>query len=341
MCALTLPKFCRQGPLVTSQLGEHWSNHMQMPTPLQNEDGSLRMFYTARDHNNQSHVFAVDFEGKPPFKVIKAVQQPVLSPGKLGHFDQAGVMPTAIIRHSGAIWMYYIGWSIRQDVPYHNAIGLAKSTDGGISFQRFLQGPIVGTSLTEPFFCGTADVFKLGPRWSMVYMSATEWRVLDGKPEPRYHLKQAFSDDGIHWDLSAPAATRIAIDYLNDDEGGVARASVFPLPDGGYGMVFCFRGLFDYRGSGRNAYRLGIASSADGINWQRHIGESPFLPNLPNIKGFDTQMECYPCVIYHEDETRFSLFYNGNSFGQTGIGFATSQSGAAALEVAADIQASC
>ena len=71
-------------------------------------------------------------------------------------------MPTAIVPMGEALWMYYIGWSQRLDVPYHNAIGLARSYDNGKTFERFLPGPVVGTGLNEPYFCGTADVVRPG-----------------------------------------------------------------------------------------------------------------------------------------------------------------------------------
>jgi len=32
-------------------------------------------------------------------------------------------------------------------------------------------------------------------------------------------------------------------------------------------------------------------------------------------------MCCYPCVVTHEN--KLYMFYNGNGFGQTGIGYAT------------------
>ena len=189
----------------------------------------------------------------PPFRIKGIAEHPALAPGKLGAFDSHGVMPTAVVPRNDELWMYYIGWTVRADVPYHNAIGVARSADGGRTFERLVPGPVVGTGPHEPYFCGTGDVAKIGDRWVIWYMSATEWRIVAGKPEPRYHLKQAWSDDGIIWSQDG----QTAVDYENDEEGGVARATVLKRPDG-YWMWFCHRGIADYRGRGANAYRLGI-----------------------------------------------------------------------------------
>ena len=295
-------------------LGAGWSAHRQMPTPLLLKADRLRLFFSCRDANNRSHVFWSDFEPRPPWKFIAASEGPVLAPGGLGEFDLHGVMPTAIAVRGDEIWLYYIGWTVRQDVPYHNAIGAAKSDDGGRSFRRLVPGPVVSTGPFEPYFCGTAEVAEFNGGWIMWYMSATAWRVIDGKPEPRYHLKVALSDDGIAWRQDG----RVAVDYLSDDEGGIARAAV--LRKGrDYWMWFCYRGIADYRGRGQRAYRLGVARSNDAVNWTRLEREKVFSA-APAPTAFDAHMECYPALFHGPDGVY--LFYNGSDFGQTGIGFA-------------------
>ena len=59
-------------------------------------------------------------------------------------------------------YLYYIGWTNRLDVPYHNTIGLAISNNGGKTFKKFSTGPILGTSHREPGFVGTISVMKNG-----------------------------------------------------------------------------------------------------------------------------------------------------------------------------------
>jgi hypothetical protein len=238
-----------------------------------------------------------------------------LLPGPVGHFDAAGVMPTSVIRVGSEIWMYFIGWTVRADVPYHNAIGLAVSRDGGGVFERRFAGPIVGSTATEPLFCSTADVIRSSEGWQMWYASTTEWRDLNGKLEPRYHLKYAESADGMTWRQEG----RIAVDYRDEDEAAVARATV--LRDGGnYRMWFCHRDLVGYRDDSTRAYRIGYAASIDGLNWRRSDADV-FAAGTPPLPGIDDVMQAYPAVLSVRDKQL--MFYNGNGFGQTGILVAT------------------
>lgn len=313
------PVLVRRGPgaapvVPPGLAGAGWSNHCQMPTPWRRDAQTLRIYYCSRDAQNQAHVFWVDLRPGPPWDVLGHSDGPVLGLGALGAFDAAGVMPTAIVPRDGAVWMYYIGWSVRKDVPYHNAIGLAVSHDQGNSFARMQPGPIVSTGPTEPYFCGTADVARVGDRWMMWYMSTTEWRRIGGRCEPRYHLKQAVSADGITWDHGRD----VAVDYRTEDEGGVARATVLPCQDG-YWMWFCHRKITDYHGAGAGAYRLGLAWSPDAQSWTR-LRDPQIFDTAPGPGDFDQHMQCYPAQ--YRDGDRCYVFYNGSDHGQTGIGVA-------------------
>ncbi len=65
------------------------------------------------------------------------------------------------------------------------------------------------------------------------------------------------------------------------------------------------------------AYRIGAATSEDGVNWTRAIEEF----GLDRARdGWDSEMTCYPALFRHRD--RLWLAYNGNSFGATGFGLA-------------------
>ena len=292
-----------------------WDRHCQMPTPLLLDNDILRIYYCTRDQRNRSHVFFADVAVDAPARVIARPEIPCLLPGPAGYFDAAGVMPTSVIRVDSEIWMYFIGWTVRADVPYHNAIGLAVSRDGGATFERRFPGPVVGSTATEPLFCSTADVVRTSERWRMWYASTTEWRDLNGKLEPRYHLKYAESADGMAWRQQG----RVAVDYRDEDEAAVARATV--LRDGAsFQMWFCHRDLVEYRDDATRAYRIGSAMSDDGMNWRRSDA-GIFASGTPPLRGIDDVMQAYPSVLRIRD--RLLMFYNGNGFGQTGILMAT------------------
>lgn len=287
-----------------------WSLHCQMPTPLLIDKDTLRIYYTARDQNNRAQVFYADVSAADPHLILSRPTSPCLTNGKSGYFDAAGVMPTSVMKVGNEVWLYYIGWTVRQDVPYHNSIGLAVSKDGGASFERRFLGPVVGVTAKEPLFCSTADVMHTPSGWHMWYASTTEWVDIDGKQEPRYHLKHATSEDGLRWIQTG----EVALDYRDDEEAAVARATV-AFEDSRYHMWFCHRDLHGYRDKAGSAYRLGYAQSLDGQSWNRMQDQSIFKDAA--IPGLDDVMQAYPATIKINGSSW--LLYNGNGFGQTGV----------------------
>jgi hypothetical protein len=150
--------------------------------------------------------------------------------------------------------------------------------------------------------------------WKNWYLSCTEWREVSGRVEPRYHIKYAESLDGITWTRKGT----VAIDYLNDSEAGIVKASV--IKDGNlYRMWFSFRQFDGYRSDVNSSYRIGYAESNDGISWQRFDSQSQHGLSV-SADGWDSMMVEYPHVIRMPHG--LFMFYNGNGFGQTGFGFA-------------------
>jgi hypothetical protein len=210
--------------------------------------------------------------------------------------------------------MYYIGWNVRNTIPYHNAVGLAISQDNCNTFKKYSHGPLWDRDVVEPHYSGTSCVIIENKVWKNWYLSCTEWRVINGIVEPRYHIKYAESNDGIVWYRKGV----IAIDYLNAEEAGIVKASVIK-ENGIYKMWFSYRRFEDYRTDINASYRIGYAESSNGINWQRfdsHIEHGLTI----SIDGWDSQMVEYPHVFHVAG--KLMMLYNGNGFGQTGFGYA-------------------
>lgn len=306
--------WAKKGLIFKCQNDSDWNKtHAQVPTAILVSDEILRIFYATRDSANRSFISFFDVNSKNPFEIRYIHNKPVLKPGCLGAFDDSGVMPSSIIKNEdGSIYLYYTGWNVRVSVPYQNSIGLAVSFDNGMNFERFSQGPVLSQNEIDPFFIGTATVIKTSKRWMCWYASCTEWFNLNGKPEPRYHLKYAHSIDGITWTRDGITS----IDYNSSDEGGIVRASVL-AGSKNFEMWYSFRKIDGYRDDRSRSYRIGYANSIDGIIWNRH----DHLAGIDvGAQGWDSQMIAYPNIINIEDISY--MFYNGNGFGASGIGFA-------------------
>ncbi|MEA5527947.1 glycoside hydrolase family protein [Nodularia spumigena] len=287
-------------------------SHAQIPTVDVINQGTLRIFFSTRDESNRSHTTYMDVGAENPKEILYLHQRPLLELGLPGTFDDCGIMPSSIVTYKGIKYLYYIGWNVRNTVPYHNAIGLAVSEDNGLTFNKLFTGPIMDRTSLEPYFCGTACVKIENGIWRNWYLSCTKWIQVNGKAEPLYNLKYAESLDGINWKREGV----IAIDFKNEDEGGLARASV--VKDGKiYKMWYCYRGHTDYRMSKIQSYRIGYAESLDGIVWKRMDDVNVIEPS---DEGWDSEMVAYPEIV--DIDNKRLMFYNGNGFGQSGFGYA-------------------
>ena len=285
-------------------------SHAQVPV-VDVLSSCLRIYYASRNVEGKSNISFIEVDKENPQKIIYKNKKPLFHFGNIGAFDDSGIMPSSIITIGDKKYLYYIGWTIRQTVPYQNAIGLAISEDGGKTFSKISEGPIISVNHIEPYFSGTSYVMLDNCLFKMWYLSCIKWEIFEGKPEPIYNIKYAESLDGINWSQTGKVAIQ-----LNDDEGGLVSASVIKQ-DGTYKMWFGKRKKSDYRSNIKNTYRIGYAESPDGINWIRKDDLSGIDVSE---NGWDSEMISYPNVVHSNNE--LFMFYNGNGFGKSGFGYA-------------------
>ena len=284
-------------------------SHAQVPTVLLRDD-RLRIYYADRDAGGKSYTTYIDVSRADPTRVLYEHHLPILPRGTVGTFDDDGMMPGCCIRTSGELWLYYSGWNRGVTVPYRNSTGIAVSGDDGDSFSRKFEGPVLDRSPLEPYIAVTPTILVEGGLWRMWYVSGSRWVDIDGRLEPVYHIKYADSTDGISW--RRPNHRCIAPRHELE-----AHSHPTVIKDGGnYHMWFCCRHSIDFR-DGAGSYRIGYAFSADGINWSRDDA----VHGVPvSESGWDSAMTCYPFVLAFDGGIH--LFYNGNGFGRSGIGYA-------------------
>ena len=266
----------------------------------------FRVYFSARDELNRSHTgsLILDLAGTP--RVLDVEARATLAPGRLGCFDDSGAMMSWIATVGEDRYFYHTGWNRGVTVPFRNAIGLAIAR-GSAPPVRYAEGPILDRTTSEPQFVASPCVLKCGSLWRMWYLACTEWRMKDDRPEHRYHLRYAESDDGVAWRREG----RIAIDYKNDKETAISRPCVIKDID-------CWRMWYSYRGL---SYRIGYATSDDGVDWTRRDEDAGIDVSA---SGWDSAMIEYPHVFDH-DGARLML-YNGDRFGGTGFGLAVQES---------------
>ena len=284
-------------------------SHAMLPSPLVLDD-RIRVYFTARDERGHSRISFVDLEREDPTQILYVHDRPLLEVGKLGTFDDSGTLGACAVQVGNAVYLYYNGYNIRVNVPWSNAIGLAVSRDGGVTFERMFEGPIVDRNATEPYLAVSPCVIREKDLWHMWYTSGTGWILVNGKPEPLYVIKYAQSADGIVWKRE----NITCIQPLSPDEAN-ARAAV--IMDGDlYKMWFIYRGSRDFR-DGTDSYHIGYAEADDPVHWSRDDAKAGIACSP---EGWDSKMQAYPSVATVEGNKY--LFYNGNGFGAAGFGCA-------------------
>jgi predicted GH43/DUF377 family glycosyl hydrolase len=279
-------------------------SHTSVPIVDQIDNSLFRIYFTSRNLKNQSSMGFFEIDINEPKKILYETQEPILEPGKLGTFDESGVMGVSLVSHERKKYLYYVGWNQPKTIPFRWSIGLAISEDEGKSFKKFSEGPILERNTIDPYFVSSPFVIFDNMSWKMYYISGLKWNISkDGSKSIPYHIKYAESRDGINWNRKG----NISIDFKYENETRIAKACVF-RENKIYKMFYCYA---------INNYVLGYAESTDGINWIRKDDQ---IGITTSKSGWDSEMIEYPFFINYNNKKY--LFYNGNEYGKTGIGYA-------------------
>lgn len=284
------------------------------PSVVEMNDGTYRMYYTGGSggESRLSICMATASVEKPT--AWKAWPNPVFQAGSGDAFDNRGVDFPNIVRVSDKIWhMYYTGWGTwAPKGRIANRTGLAISRDGGLTWKRASENPILDLGKPGEWDSGlTGSVFvsKQGPEWRMWY---TAGRYNDEtQPQPMtISIGLATSKDGIRWVKHPGNPILPALGYKMEVYEYVVSKPNLLFEAGRYRM------WYSHRGTG---YRIGYAESADGIIWNR--AKSAGIDVSP--EGWDSEIVEYAFVLPFKGVYR--MWYTGNGYGASGIGFAESR----------------
>jgi len=284
-------------------------SHTQVPTALVLED-LIRVYFSTRADDGMSRVAFVDLDREDPSRILYLHDRPLLELGEPGMFDEHGTIPNHVFTHDGKVYLFYVGWSRRESIPYSNWMGMAVSEDDGRTFRKCFLGPILDRTADEVHSATGLICIRHDGRWRGWYATGTGWLRINDRWEHTYELRSCESDDLIHW--SRPNKPIFPSKLPNESN---TRPTVI-FRDGKWHMWFCYRGTQDFR-DGSDSYRIGYAWANDLTDWQRE-DENAGIDR--SADGWDSKMVAYPCVVQLDD--RVLMFYSGNYFGRDGFGYA-------------------
>lgn len=219
----------------------------------------------------------------PPFKPVFSVwkkypDNPVLSPSQNG-WDSVHVKSPHIIEENNQLKMWYQGSDGK-----NWRIGLATSNDG-IHWKKHPDNPVLSPASTNSL--SETDVVE--PTVIHANNQYHLWFNSFDKKTLRYKIRYASSSDGIHWKKHPQP---VLIGQQNWDIKGVANPSVY-FDQNTFHMW--------YQGwSYSSGWKIGHATSKDGINWKEDPNNPLNLPYQGHLGG--------PVVI--KNKKTFHLFYH-------------------------------
>ena len=282
-----------------------WAQHSALtPTPFRLNDSVIRVFAGFRDTQGVSRIGFVDVDAANPSRILAVSEKPVLDTGKAGCFDDNGVILGDVVRHGDQVWMYYVGFQLVANVKFLAFTGLAVSNDGGTTFRRHSDAPVMDRADEGLYIRAIHTVIFEEGKWKCWYGVGSAWTTIRGTNYPQYITRYIESDDGLHF----PDEGRVCLTFRGD-EYRLGRPRVQRMSNG-YRMYYT-------AGTLRGTYLPGYAESPDGISWNRMDDQ---VGIAPSYDGWDSKALSYTAPIISGDKEY--LFYNGNDMGNTGFGYA-------------------
>jgi hypothetical protein len=282
-----------------------WMRHSALtPTPVALDGERIRVYAGFRDIEGVSRIGYVDLRADDPTRVIRVSREPVLDVGRGGCFDDNGMILGDVVQGPGGLYLFYVGFQRVARAKFLAFTGLAVSGDGGEHFRRVQETPILDRAPGRSTIAAVHSAHYEEGRWRLWYAAGDDWETIGGKPFPRYHIRHAetASLDAI------PRADQACL-LPRGSEYRIGRPRVYRL-DGRYVMYFT-------RGNRTGEYFPGVATSDDGLAWERHDER---LGLALSERGWDSRTICYPALLAQPG--RLLMFYNGNDMGVDGFGVA-------------------
>jgi len=296
-------------PIYGPTLSGAWDSWTNGVSIIPNPNGkSYQMFY-AGDEGEGIGVADADIDN--PTVWTERPGCPILKPRSDNWEGNKINQPRVVVVTHDHWRMYYTGWGF-PGRGTNWAMGLAESFDGGVTWKRTSEEPILdrgddgspdGAGVCVPTLLRVAD------RWMMWYTAG----VIKPSGTLNIHLCLALSDDGLHWQKYQDNPV-LGDDFSLHPQRNVTSRCCVRHDHGVFRMWYSYA---------NPDYRIRYAESLDGIAWERAV-VSPTLGPSP-APAWDDQRVEYPEVQIVDGEYR--MWFCGNTFGSVGYAIGIEEMG--------------
>lgn len=284
-----------------------FANSALTPQPFRLSDKIIRVYAGFRDAAGVSRIGWVDVDSEDPTSIIRVSENPALDVGRNGCFDDNGVILGDVVGTPAGIYLFYVGFQLVSKAKFLAFSGVGISEDGGDSFRRLSEAPILDRADQQIMIGAIHTVHYENGTWRIWFARGNDWEIINGVPYPRYHICYVEARDLLN--IPRTAVTCVEPKY---PEYRIGRPKVYRVADGSYVM-------YATKGTVSGGYSPSFFRSPDGIRWERDDSQ---LGISPSDTGWDSETLCYPALIHNGRETL--MIYNGNKMGVDGFGAARS-----------------
>lgn len=277
-------------------------SHASNPTPIKIGKDIFRIYFSGRDKYNRSSISAFEYNIKE-MRIIKDFHFPLFTFGQADSYFSHGVTPCCFYSIDNILYLSFMGWHIPKNAHWEGQIGRLKVENNGFLFYED-QKPLIPKSTNDPISLSYPFILKKSDSLFLIWYGSTiSWDC--GNGEMLHIIKGATALDGLNWKTNDST-----LPYSIGKLQAFSRPTVIESKDK-IEMWFC------YRKNKNTKYRIGYAYSHNYMDWTIN-NEKVGIDISKN--GWDNEMICYPYVFKHEGEKY--MLYNGNKYGETGIGIA-------------------
>jgi len=281
----------KMNPILTSDLSPTFPYGGVSQCHILKDGYTFKMWFNNSYSNGHGDVGYV--ESTDGIEWHKVVNYSVLSPGSIGRWDDYAAVPGSVIKENDYYKMYYNAW---RDPSGPLQVGYAVSYDGK-SWEKISQ-PVL-KNISNEFIIVATDIVRVNNKYYLFY-------CYKENNFSNFKINVAISTDGVTWTRNQ---TSTIITPTENWEGQGLNHPTVIYENNTFKMI--------YSNDARTSF--GLATSTDGINWQKSNKNPIFtfdkssMQNCTNIN--------YPFL--RKFNNKYYLYYSSTINGKLVIALAT------------------
>mgnify|MGYP003350675088 CR=1 FL=1 len=102
-------RWVKKGLIFNAKGQRVWmKTHAALPLADHIENNVYKIYFSTRNDRNQASPGYIIIELSNPSEILELSKLPILKLGKLGSFDESGIMPTSLVNVDSKKYLFYV-----------------------------------------------------------------------------------------------------------------------------------------------------------------------------------------------------------------------------------------